>query len=167
MTERDNKSFLILGVGNILLRDEGLGVRTIEYLKDRFSIPPEVSTIDGGTGGLALLSLIRDYDYIIIVDAIASQGSPGTLYRILGKELQKAPPLMTTAHQLGFQDLLAIAHLEGNNPDVVIIGMEPLDISPGLELSPLVRERLPQVADMVREELAEFGIDVREQTKDA
>ncbi len=156
------KRALVLGVGNILLGDEGLGVRVTEYIKDRFSLPPEVSVMDGGTGALSLLGLLRDYDPVIIVDAIASSSSPGTLYRIPGSELPKSPPLMSTAHQLGVIDLLSMASLDGYDPDVVVIGMEPLDISPGLELSPLVNLRLPLVAGMVREELKRFGVDLKE-----
>ena len=74
---------------------------------------------------------------------------------------------MTTAHQLGVQDMLAIADLEGCNPDVVIIGMEPKDISLGLELSNVVREMLPHIADMVAKELKGFGVDIREKTAHA
>ncbi len=159
---KGEKGVLILGVGNILLGDEGLGVRVTEYIKDRYSLPPGVSVMDGGTGGLTLLKLLRDYDPVIIVDAIASRSSPGTLYRIPASELPKAPPLMSTAHQLGVKDLLSLSCLEGYDPDVVIIGMEPLDISPGLELSPLINLRLPLVANMVREELKRFGMDLKE-----
>jgi len=165
--KKNNKRFLILGVGNILLRDEGLGVRAAEYIKERYFIPEDVSIVDGGTGGLNLLSLIREFDYIIILDAVASRSSPGAIYRIPGKDLPKSPPLMTTAHQLGVQDMLAIADLEGCNPDVVIIGMEPKDISLGLELSNVVREMLPHIADMVAKELKGFGVDIREKTAHA
>jgi hydrogenase maturation protease len=153
------KRALVLGVGNILLRDEGLGVRATEYIKDHFSFPPEVSVIDGGTGGLTLLKLLKDYDPVIILDAVASRSSPGTLYRIPASELPKAPPLMSTAHQLGVKELLSLASLEGYDPEVVIIGMEPLDMTPGLELSPLVKLRLPLVANLVREELRRFGVE--------
>jgi hydrogenase maturation protease len=152
------KRVLVLGVGNILLGDEGLGVRAAEYIKEHFSLPPEVSVIDGGTGGLTLLKLLQDYNPVIIVDAVASRSSPGTLYRIPASDLPKAPPLMTTAHQLGVKDLLSLASLEGYDPEVVIIGMEPLDITPGLELSPLVKLRLPLMANLVKEELRRFGV---------
>jgi hydrogenase maturation protease len=167
MKMKENKRFLILGVGNILLKDEGLGVRTIDYLQETYISPPNVSLIDGGTGGLNLLSLMKDYTHVIIIDAIAPNGSPGALYRIPSEELPKSPPMMTTAHQLGVQDMLALAHLEGYNPDVVIIGMEPLDMSPGLELSPLIQEKLPAIADMVRDELGKHGIVMEQQVKDA
>lgn len=164
---KENKRFLVLGVGNILLKDEGLGVRVIEYLQEKYDPPSNVSFIDGGTGGLNLLSLMNDYTHIIIVDAIAPNGTPGALYRIPSEELPKSPPLMTTAHQLGVQDMLALAHLEGYNPDVVIIGMEPLDMSPGLDLSPLIQEKLPEIVSLVRDELRKLGVTMKQQEKDA
>lgn len=155
------KRYLVLGVGNILLKDEGLGVRAVEYIRERYSVPDSVSLIDGGTGGLNLLSLMRDFDHIIIVDAVAPRTTPGALYRIPGRELPKSPPLMTTAHQLGVQDMLAIAALEGCEAEVVVIGMEPKEVSVGLELSVVVREKLPEVAGMVAKELKGLGVELR------
>ncbi|MBI5587037.1 MAG: HyaD/HybD family hydrogenase maturation endopeptidase [Deltaproteobacteria bacterium] len=161
---KKDKRYLVLGVGNILLKDEGLGVRAIEYIRERYSVPESVSVVDGGTGGLNLLSLIRDFDHIIIVDAVAPRTTPGALYRIPGKMLPKSPPLMTTAHQLGVSDMLAIADLEGYDPDVVVIGMEPKEISVSLELSSVIREKLPEVAEMVAKELEGFGVVLRERS---
>ncbi|MBI5469086.1 MAG: HyaD/HybD family hydrogenase maturation endopeptidase [Deltaproteobacteria bacterium] len=159
---KTKKRFLVLGVGNILLKDEGLGVRAVEYIRERYSVPESVSLVDGGTGGLNLLSLMRDFGHIIIVDAVAPRTAPGTLYRIPGKMLPKTPLLMTTAHQLGVKEMLAIAALEGYDPDVVIIGMEPKEVSAGLELSSVVREKLPEAAGMVAKELQGLGVDIRE-----
>lgn len=155
------KRYLVLGVGNILLKDEGLGVRAVEYMREKYSVPDSVSLVDGGTGGLNLLSLMRDFDHIIILDAVAPRTTPGAIYRIPGAMLPKSPPLMTTAHQLGVQDMLAIAALEGYDPDVVVIGMEPKEVSVGLELSGVVREKLPDVAGMVEKELKGLGVKLR------
>ena len=156
------KRYLVLGVGNILLKDEGLGVRAVEYMRERYSVPESVELLDGGTGGLNLLTLMRDFDHVIIIDAVAPKTAPGALYRIPGKMLPKSPPLMTTAHQLGVQDMLAIAALEGYDPEVVVIGMEPKEVSVGLDLSSVVREKLPEVAGMVAKELKGLGIEIRE-----
>ncbi len=162
MAKTKKKRFLVLGVGNILLKDEGLGVRAVEYIREKYSVPESVSLIDGGTGGLNLLSLMRDFDHIIIVDAVAPRTAPGTLYRIPGRMLSKTPLLMTTAHQIGVKEMLAIAALEGYDPDVVIIGMEPKEVSAGLELSSVVREKLAEAAGMVAKELEGLGVDIRE-----
>ncbi len=161
------KRYLVLGVGNILLKDEGLGVRAVEYMRERYSVPESVELVDGGTGGLNLVSLMRDFDHVIIIDAVAPKTEPGALYRIPGKMLPKSPPLMTTAHQLGVQDMLAIAALEGSDPEVVVIGMEPKEISIGLELSSVVREKLPEVAVLVAGELKGLGVDIREKAAGA
>lgn len=159
---KNNKRFLVLGVGNILLKDEGLGVRAVEYIIERYRLPAEVTVVDGGTAGLALFSLVKEFEHIIILDAVAPKVFPGAVYRIPGKDLPKSPPLMTSAHHLGVQEMLAIADLEGSSPDVVIIGMEPKDMSVGLELSNIVRERLPVIADMVVRELKSHGIELWE-----
>lgn len=162
MKIKREKNFLVLGVGNILLKDEGLGVRAVEYIIKRYRLPAGVTAVDGGTAGLALFSLVKEFEHIIILDAVAPKASPGAVYRIPGKDLPKSPPLMSTAHHLGVQDMLAIADLEGISPDVVIIGMEPKDMSVGLELSETIKERLPVIADMVVRELKGHGIELRE-----
>jgi hydrogenase maturation protease len=167
MRKDEQEKILVLGVGNILLRDEGLGVRTVEYLTERYSVPDRVTMLDGGTGGLALITVIRDYEKIIIVDAVASNSHPGALYRIDGRKLKNSPPLMATAHQLGVRDMLAVAELEGVHPEVVIIGMEPFDISVGLDLSGLVKGKIPEAAAMVVSELGNFGVELEEKTESA
>lgn len=167
MTKNGKENILVLGVGNILLRDEGLGVRTVEYINENYSLPDNVTALDGGTGGLALISVISGYDRIIIVDAVASGSGPGAMHRIDGRNLKNSPPLMATAHQLGVRDMLAIAELEGLKPEVLILGMEPLDLSAGLELSGLVKGKLQELAGMVIEELKGLGAEVKERFESA
>src|SRR3972149_3724155 len=111
----DRPRVLVLGGGHILLRDEGLGGRTIEYIQKNFTVPNGVDVLDGGTGGLALISVIRGYGRLIIVDAVANKSAPGALSRIDGRTMKNSPPLMATAHQLGVRDMLALAGLEGFN----------------------------------------------------
>ncbi len=156
------KSFLILGVGNILLKDEGLGVRAVEFFKRRYRIPSCVKVLDGGTAGLRLLPLFKEYDHVIIIDAVAAGNEPGALYRIPAEKLKKSPPLMATAHEIDIKDLLSLASLEGPGAKVVIIGMTPEDVSPGLELSPVIAKRIPLLADMVKKELESFGLVLHE-----
>ncbi|MDO8426644.1 MAG: HyaD/HybD family hydrogenase maturation endopeptidase [Deltaproteobacteria bacterium] len=166
MAERDKKA-LVIGIGNILLRDEGLGVRAVEFFKENYTLPRGVECVDGGTAGLSLSSFFREYKRIIIVDAVSSGGPPGAIVR-LGKDgLQKGPPLKTTAHQLGIKELLAIAEFEGYRSQVRLIGAVPLDISPGLELTPLIKSKLPDLASAIEEELKGFGIMARKKKKDA
>lgn len=156
------ESVLVLGVGNILLRDEGLGVRTVEYIQANYSVPEGVEVVDGGTGGLALISVIRGYERLVIIDAVATGSPAGTIHRIDGERLRSSPPLGATAHQLGVRDMLAIAGLEGLTPEVVVIGVEPFDISAGLELSERMSAIVPEIASAVAGELASCGYELKE-----
>ena len=161
MHKRKRKKALVLGIGNLLLRDEGLGVRTTEYFEGHFSFGPDVVCLDGGTSGLGLLSYIEDYSHIIIVDAVAALEAPGKIFRIPGEEVRKWPALKSsTAHQIGLRDLLAIARFQGLNPELMIIGVIPKDISPGLELTPAIKRAVPLAAEAIGEELKKFGFKV-------
>ncbi|MBI5492060.1 MAG: HyaD/HybD family hydrogenase maturation endopeptidase [Deltaproteobacteria bacterium] len=162
-----NKKALVIGIGNILLRDEGLGVRAVEFFKEHYILPGGVDCVDGGTAGLSLSTFFRDYRRVIIVDAVSSGGPPGSILKFGKDDLAKAPPLRTTAHQLGIKELLAIAEFEGYSPDIRIIGVVPSEISVGFELTPLIKGRLPEIARAMEEELATFGIRARKKKKDA
>lgn len=157
MDAATNSGALILGVGNILLKDEGLGVRAVEWINSKVKLPDGVLAVDGGTSGLKLLPLFKEYDRIVIIDAVASTSGPGTVCRIPAEKLKTAPPLMATAHEIDIGNILALAALEGYNPEVVIIGMEPADINPGLELSAVVEKKIPEVVELVMAELDRFG----------
>jgi hydrogenase maturation protease len=158
MARKKRKKALVLGIGNLLLKDEGLGVRAAESFKRGYSFGAEVVCLDGGTSGLGLLSYIRDYTHLIIVDAVAAKGAPGTILRIPGEKLQSLPYLKpSTAHQIGVRDLLAIARFQGLSPELVVIGIIPKDISAGLELTPEAHKALPLATEAIREELEKFG----------
>ncbi|WKZ33621.1 MAG: HyaD/HybD family hydrogenase maturation endopeptidase [Thermodesulfobacteriota bacterium] len=158
MNDAKRERALVLGIGNVLLRDEGLGVRAIEYFSERYGFGPDVDCLDGGTSGLGLLSYIKDYSHIIVVDAVAASGPPGKVIRIPGEEVAKWPALKSTsAHQIGLRDLIEIARFQGLSPELVIIGIIPKDITPGLELTPETAESVPKAAEAVREELSRFG----------
>ena len=156
------KKVLVLGVGNVLLSDEGLGVKALEFLKRDYAIPRSVSLVDGGTGGLALLSVITGHDSLIIMDAVRSGSAPGTVVRLEGADrVRSGGYRVSSLHELGMEELLQASALEGCNPEIVIIGMEPEDTSAGLELSPRVRRGLPLMARMVAEELRRLGVKVK------
>ena len=151
---------LVLGVGNILLCDEGVGVKAAESLMNGYDLPDEVTVADGGTGGPRLTSLMKGFGLVIILDAVKYGGEPGTLYRIPGDELKKSPPIMATAHEITIPDLLALAALEGIEPEVVIIGIEPKEITPSLELTDTVKDKLPRLVELTVEELEKRGFTV-------
>jgi hydrogenase maturation protease len=151
-------NILVLGVGNILLRDEGVGVMLIEALEQGFAIPDGVELLDGGTAGIELLDHIRARELLIIVDAMRNGFSPGTVYRVAGEDVPAAFMTNISPHQLGISNLLATARLTDCLPArLVLFGIEPEDIATGLGLSVPVAAGLGKLIEAVGRELAENG----------
>jgi len=153
--ERTGTRILVLGIGNTLLGDEGVGVAVIEHLRAQGGLPPEVDLLDGGTGSLVLLEPMREARRMILVDATADGSRPGTLHRIVPRFSSDFPPSLT-AHDIGLRDLLDSFYLLGETPEVVLHAVSihfPQDI--GLGLSSAVAAAVPAVAERIRQELAE------------
>ncbi|MEK6531290.1 MAG: hydrogenase maturation protease [Deltaproteobacteria bacterium] len=153
---------LVLGIGNILLTDEGLGVRAVEFFRANYSFPSYVRCIDGGTAGLGLLPAIKGFKRLIIVDAMRARRGPGAILKfswpIKGNGRLYAG---TTAHSIGIPELLRVMDFEGLRPLSIILGMVPRWIAPGSTLSPEVMERLPMLAKRIASELKGFSIPVK------
>jgi hydrogenase maturation protease len=151
-------NILVLGVGNILLRDEGVGVMLIEALEQEFAIPDGVELLDGGTAGIELLDHIRARELLIIVDAMRNGFSPGTVYRVAGEDVPAAFMTNISPHQLGISNLLATARLTDCLPArLVLFGIEPEEIATGLGLSARVDQGLGKLISAIVRELAENG----------
>ena len=149
----------ILGVGNILLKDEGIGVRVVRQLENEYTFPPDIALIDGGTDGPHLTSLVADFDEIIVIDAVEGGENPGTLYRFALDQISFDVPTHLSIHQMGVLEALNEVKLLGKEPKVTFIGVEPEDISPwGMDLSPVVEEKIPEIITLVLKELSERGI---------
>jgi len=149
---------LVLGIGNILLQDEGAGVRALEAFEDRYSVPEGVELLDGGTSGLQLLQELDGRDALIVLDVVRSGRPPGSLTRLAGDEVPAFLRQKISPHQLGLADLLATARLNGSVPErLVLLGIEPKTIDTGLELSAEVKAGLPGLADRLAEELKALG----------
>ncbi len=151
---------LILGVGNILLSDEGAGIRAVEELQKQYDLSDSVKIIDGGTMGLELLPYFEKRSHILIVDAVKSGDKPGTVTRI------KDPPAFlqqkTSPHQIGLPDVLGIAAITDCLPrNVILFGIEPKRLSTGLNLSAEVARNLNRLIEMVVAELKDIGVDVQ------
>jgi hydrogenase maturation protease len=151
-----HKRVLVLGIGNLILKDEGIGVHVVRALEER-ELHPEVELIDGGTATMDLLSLIHKAERIIIVDALKAGRAPGTLYRCLPEELKGTSERPLSLHQIGLLDVLAMARQLGGSPAVVIIGVEPKEISWGLELTKELQAAVPKVVEAVCAELKGWG----------
>lgn len=158
---------LILGVGNILLGDEGLGVKAAEYMEGRYDLPAGVDVVDGGTGGPGLTSIIKEYDCVIILDAVSCMKAPSTLYRFSADEMPERAPSAATAHEFSVSEMLSMASLEGIEPEVVIIGMEPETLEPSLHLSAAIKSKVPALVELVIEELGRLGVEVWEKRSHA
>jgi len=163
----DARRIVVLGAGNILLTDEGLGIRALQALESRYTFPENVSLMDGGTLGLSLLACICEADDLIVLDAIKNNGAPGDLYRICGEEIPKRIRAKNSIHQVDFLETLAVATALDQAPQTVILGLEPQDIqSVSLELSPEISKKLPRLVEMAVAELARLGVAVMEKQEE-
>jgi hydrogenase maturation protease len=151
---------VVLGVGNILLKDEGIGVRVVEEFDRRYRVPANVRIVDGGTQGLWLMSTIQEADHLIVVDAVLGGGEPGTLYRLERKDLPVGLRAKQSAHDSDLVEALNLCGLMETEPkSVVVIGVQPEDISPyGIELTPAVAAKIDQLLERVVEELGQLGV---------
>lgn len=149
---------LILGVGNILFTDEGIGVRAVNYLIEKFTFSDNVTLRDGSTLGIELMDPIMQCDQLVVLDAVLGDEPPGSIYRLTGEDLRKSISFRNSMHQTDLVDTLIFCRLAGKCPDAVIIGMEPRDMETmSIELSSLVRKRIPVMAVRVLEEIQNLG----------
>jgi hydrogenase maturation protease len=146
---------LVLGVGNILMRDEGVGVRVVERLRvSPELLPADVRIVDGGTLGLDLLPLIEEARGLILVDAIDVQAAPGTLVVLRGHDVTGAFGGHVSPLQVGVGDLVAIGELTAVLPEAItLVGIQLAEIDVGLELSEAVEAAVPGAVIAVRDEL--------------
>jgi hydrogenase maturation protease len=151
---------IVIGMGNILLSDEGAGVRAVERIMAAYAFPPNVRLVDGGTTAMkGLLPLVEEADRLIVVDAVNGPGEPGELYRYDGGDFRRNFPKKISAHDIGFLECLAIAEVNGRAPkSVTIIGIKPFDMRTlSMSLSPLIEARMGALQKMILDELALLG----------
>ena len=142
-------SILVLGIGNILLRDEGAGIHVVTRLEDEGYIGADL--MDGGTGGFHLLGVLQSYKTVIVIDASLDEFITGHL-RILHPKFAKDFPRQLSAHEIGLKDLLESAFLLGNVPQIYLIAISIKDFQEmGVELSPEVNKAIPAAIQTVKE----------------
>jgi hydrogenase maturation protease len=149
----------VMGVGNPLVRDEGVGVRVAEVLMSSFAFPDNVTVLDAGTMGMGILNLFRDADYILVVDAVDGTGeAPGTVMRISPEEI--APnQVMHSLHDIRLVDVLEAAELMDIRPEADFIGVQIADMADiALGLTAEVEAAVPDAVAAVLDVLAERGI---------
>lgn len=149
---------LVLGVGNILFTDEGIGVRCIEQMQGEYSFSPNVILLDGGTLGTRLMDPILESDHLIVCDAVLCDDEPGSVYKLMGEDLRKSLAFRNSMHQTDLVDTLEMCAFVGNRPHAVVIGMEPFDYqSMGLDLTPAVQASIPTMIRAVISEIESAG----------
>ncbi|HEX9037288.1 MAG TPA: HyaD/HybD family hydrogenase maturation endopeptidase [Ktedonobacterales bacterium] len=149
---------VVIGLGNRLRRDEGLGVCALERLLARYNIAPGVQLVDGGTLGLDLLAYVEGARKLLVLDATLTDDAPGALMRLVGEEVPAYFGMGGSSHEIGLPDLLAVTRLRGTAPEeVVALGLQPHTIELGWELSPVVASRIDELADAAARQLTAWG----------
>ena len=152
-------SILVLGLGNVLLSDEGVGVRVVEALDASHDLPAEVEVLDGGTSGMDLLDMVADRDCLIVADAVNAGGPAGRLIRLENDDIRQLFETRFSPHQLGLSDLLANLRLIGKAPrQVIVVGVVPQDLGLGLELSAAAAGGRDAAVAMIVDELTRLGV---------
>jgi hydrogenase maturation protease len=147
------KKIVVLGVGNILLSDEGIGVHVANELM-KMDLPPEVSVVEGGTDGFRLLNVITEADRLIVIDSVKGEAEPGSIYCFDINEVRNCPPGFTTSvHQIGILEVINLSELVGKKPHTTVIGVEPKSLAMSLELSPEIKAKIPRIIELVIDKL--------------
>jgi hydrogenase maturation protease len=147
------KPVLVLGIGNILLHDEGVGVYVVEQMQ-KGGVPDYVELLDGGTAGADLLDHICDRQKVIVVDAVDAEVEPGTILRFTSDDLASNTGQNISLHEFGIADTLAMARQLNCSPqEVIIIGIKPKDVTPGLGLSNEITGVVSRVIECVSAEI--------------
>ena len=150
---KSSKKIVILGVGNILLGDEGVGVHIVEEI-EKIGLPENVEVIDGGTASIDILISMKDVDKLIIIDALKGGEKPGTVYRLHPEDLLASLDSYVSLHQINVLEGLSLARKTGNAPqETVIIGIEPEKTDWGLGITPEIDKKIPDILNIVLEEV--------------
>jgi hydrogenase maturation protease len=147
------QKIVILGVGNLLLSDEGVGVHVANELM-KMELPSEVAVVEGGTDGFGLLNIITEADRLIVIDAVKGGGAPGSIYRFNINEVQSCPSgFKTSVHQISILEVISLSGLIGKTPHTIVIGIEPKSFDIGMELSTEIKAKIPRIIELIFDEL--------------
>jgi len=148
-----SKNILILGLGNILLGDEGVGVRVIEQLFSH-PLPDEIEVIDGGTAGYELINFFEGKEKVIIVDAVKTDDTPGSVYKLDLSVVQEDETVQLSLHQIGLKNVFKMASMMDLNPEVTLVGIVPKDYQDyNIGLSEEVEKAIPLAIETVLKEI--------------
>lgn len=163
MVEANGSGVLLLGIGNTLMQDEGVGVHVVNGLEAKYEFRPAINIVDGGTAGMELMGQIRDATKVIIVDAVNFDEPPGTIGSIENDDILRRLKSKMSMHHLGITDVLSTIKLVGDEPEeIFLLGIQPEKIELDMEMTDTVRERIPRMEEVVLKKLGEWGIEAIE-----
>jgi len=144
---------MVVGIGNLLMQDDGVGVHAIRALEE-LGFSDDVELIDGGTHSYDLIEEFCRAENLIIVDAMHAGGEPGTIYRAPLDELGLDPvENITSLHEMHFVEAMKMTRMLGFNPDTTVFGIEPAVIAVSMDLSPQVAEKFPRLVELMHQEI--------------
>lgn len=144
---------IVLGIGNEILTDEGIGIHAVRAL-EKESLPENVELMAGGTAGIEMLPVIESAARLIVVDAIDAGAEPGAIFRFAPEEVNVIPAeYHLSAHQIGLTEMLYLAGEMNKLPETVIFGVQPQKNDWGLELTAEVAGKIPRIIELVKEEI--------------
>lgn len=152
----------VLGIGNIILSDEGFGVRVVEFLKKNYEFPENVQLLDGGTLGVELMHFVVGTSKLLIIDSIDGGVEGGKILHLHDNEILNHFTQKISAHEIGIQDILTMLEVTGKKiPAVELIGAQPFSLDAGINLTPQMEKLLPIFAEKALEILTAWKVDWR------
>jgi len=152
---------VVMGLGNLLMQDEGVGIHALRSLQEQYQFEPDVQLIDGGTSGMDLLPYFRPDSYVLLIDAMNFSETPGEIGRVEGDDIMARLNTKMSVHHLGLSDLLSTVKLLDIEPaDLVLIGVQPETIELFLGLSPKLEAVIPKIVQYAVEQLEKWGVKV-------
>ena len=153
------QSITVLGLGNLLLMDEGIGVHAVTVLQERYTFSPAVELVDGGTSGLDLLPYIDKRDKVLILDAVEFGKEPGFIGMIENEVIPAFLQAKLSLHHMGLADVLSVANMTDSMPkEICLIGVQPWTIDVGIDLTPQMCDKMEVLLDRALDKLRAWGI---------
>lgn len=147
----------VMGIGNLLYSDEGMGVHILPALREAFSGQADVEVIEGATDGMLLLAPVESTNFLLVIDAIQADKPPGEIICLEDEDIPKYMSLKMSIHQGGFQEVLALAKFRGRLPQYMFLcGIQPESLKLGMELTDVVKEQLPSLIQVVQDKVNEW-----------
>lgn len=158
MSEGRRAGTVVVGLGNPLMGDDGIGLAALEELRARWRFTPPVTLVDGGTWGLNLLPTLEDAERALMIDAIDIARDPGAVVELARDQLPRAFATKLSPHQIDLREVLALAELRGTLPETIMaVGLQPATVTMSTALSPAVAAAVPALVDRVVGVLAAWG----------